>query len=348
MPTSFNFESQVGIGPKNTPAVADPTNIDVEITAVVDDGSILPGDDITLTQLDFFPPPEWIAAGLTPVNQGPDPMGSGLDVYTANAYYYGTRDFFSSTGNQTGFIFGADPFFFNEFEFLILFDNNFDFSGADSVLVNEIESWNQFSTNLALVSQPACFLAGTAIATPEGTCAVEDLQIGQIILTADGTAVPVRWIGRQIVDSRFSSGKAHPVRFRAGALGDGLPLADLTITADHGMILDGLVINASALINGTTIDWVPLADLPAQFTVYHIETEVHDVILANGAPSETFIDYRDRRAFDNYHQYLALYGCERIIPEMPSPRISSARMLPMAIRDRIKIGGHLQNRAATA
>ncbi|MDD9730957.1 hypothetical protein PVW46_13655, partial [Mameliella sp. AT18] len=58
----------------------------------------------------------------------------------------------------------------------------------------------------------------------------------------------------------------------------------------------------------------------------------HDVILANGAPSETFIDYRDRRGFDNFDEYLDLYGVERIVPEMPHPRISSARMIPAELQ----------------
>ncbi|WP_323769905.1 Hint domain-containing protein [Antarctobacter sp.] len=337
MPTTFHFESQVGIGPKNSPATADPTNLDVEITALIDDGSIQPGDEITLMQLDTIPPPEWISAGLTPVNQGPDPGGSGFDVYTASAYYYGTNQFFASTGNQTGFIFGADPIFPAESEFLILFDDNYDFFGADGVLLNDIENWNQFNTSQPLVFEPACFLAGTAITTPDGSCAVEDLQIGQPILTADGRVVPVRWTGRQIIHRTFSSSKAQPVRIRAGALGNGLPHSDLTVTADHGMILDGVVINASALVNGTTISFVPLAELEDRVTVYHVETEGHEIILANGAPSETFIDYRDRRAFDNHQDYVDLYGAERIIPEMARPRISSARHLPQTIRDRLNI-----------
>ena len=105
------------------------------------------------------------------------------------------------------------------------------------------------------------------------------------------------------------------------------------------MIVDGLVINASTLVNGTTIDWVPLAELPDSFTVYHVETENHDVILANGAPVETFIDYVGRRAFDNHAEYLDLYGSERIIPEMAQPRISTARLLPDALKARLGIFG---------
>ncbi|MEM9764783.1 MAG: Hint domain-containing protein, partial [Pseudomonadota bacterium] len=102
---------------------------------------------------------------------------------------------------------------------------------------------------------------------------------------------------------------------------------------------DGMVINASALVNGDTIDFVPMAELADSFTVYHVETESHDVILANGAPAETFIDVASRRAFDNYQEYLDLYGHERIIQAQPLPRISSARLVPQAIKARLCTSG---------
>ncbi|WP_417207934.1 Hint domain-containing protein [Antarctobacter sp.] len=181
-----------------------------------------------------------------------------------------------------------------------------------------------------------CFAAGTRIATARGEQTVDSLSIGDLVLTQDGDLVPVKWVGRQTRLTGFSGGGLQPVCIAAGALGGGLPHSDLTVTADHGMILDGVVINASALVNGSTICFVPLAELEDRITVYHVETEGHEIILANGAPSETFIDYRDRRAFDNFQEYVDLYGCERIIPEMTRPRISSARLLPEAIRDRLK------------
>ncbi|SNS68623.1 Hint domain-containing protein [Antarctobacter heliothermus] len=183
----------------------------------------------------------------------------------------------------------------------------------------------------------ACFAAGTQISTPSGDVAVETLKIGDRILTADGRDIAVKWLGHLSYKPMLCSAAHLPVRLRAGALGNDLPHSDLTVTADHGMVLDGLVINASALVNGSTIDWAPLVDLPDTFTVYHVETENHDVILANGAPSETFIDYRDRRAFDNFDEYLKLYGCERIIPEMLKPRISSQRHMPAPLRTRLNI-----------
>ena len=196
-----------------------------------------------------------------------------------------------------------------------------------------------FSDNA--IAFPLCFLAGSMIATPKGECLVEELAIGDLVQTADGRDVAVKWLGRQTqtapaVNLRLPM-RAQPVRIRAGALGDGLPNSDLTVTADHGMVIDGLVINASALVNGTTIDWVPLAELGNSLTVYHIETEAHDVILANGAPSETFIDVAGRAAFDNFAEYLSLYGTERIIPEMKYHRITTQRLLPNALKMRLDI-----------
>lgn len=166
---------------------------------------------------------------------------------------------------------------------------------------------------------------------------MQSLAMGDTVATAEGKLAPVKWIGRQTVHKLFSRERMQPVRIRAGALGFGQPHSDLTVTADHGMVIEGLVITASALVNGGTIDWVPMAELPDRVTYYHIETEGHDVILANGAPAETFVDYASRRAFDNYQEYLDLYGVERIIPEMDRPRISSARMVPDAIKARLGI-----------
>lgn len=174
-----------------------------------------------------------------------------------------------------------------------------------------------------------CFAVGTLIATPEGETTVETLQIGDLVTTADGRAVAVKWIGRQTVQKYFAGDRARPVRVAAGALGEGLPHTDLVLTADHALILDGLAINAGALVNGTTIT---LERAPQIATYYHVETEGHEVILANGAPAETYVDYIQRRVFDNYADYVDLYGDDRTITEMNLPRISAARLVPNAIR----------------
>lgn len=179
-----------------------------------------------------------------------------------------------------------------------------------------------------------CFAAGTQISTTTGDVRVEDLTIGSLVMTADGRAVPVKWIGRQTVGKLFAGDRARPVRVAAGALGAGLPHSDLVLTADHALILDGLAINSGVLVNGTTITLDPLSSLPAEVTYYHVETEDHDVILANGAQVETYVDYVQRGIFDNYQEYVDLYGDQRTIPEMLLPRITSIFMIPPGLRAR--------------
>jgi hypothetical protein len=138
------------------------------------------------------------------------------------------------------------------------------------------------------------------------------------------------------VSTRFGPAeRLMPVRFAAGSLGDGLPSSDLTVTADHGMLVGGVICHAGALVNGTTITRVPLAEMGETYTVYHVETEAHEIILANGAPAETFIDNVSRRAFDNYAEFEALYGDVPEMQELPYPRAMSARQVPQAIRARL-------------
>ena len=179
-----------------------------------------------------------------------------------------------------------------------------------------------------------CFAAGTLIATPSGEVAVESLKTGDHVLTAEGRTVPVRWLARQTVHKLFTPElRFRPVRLAAGALGDHVPHADLVLTADHGLLLDGLVIQAGALVNGTTIVRVPMEDLPATVTYYHVDTGGHEAILAAGVPAETFVDNVTRRRFDNYFEYVALYGAGGpTTTEIDLPRVKSARQLPQAIR----------------
>jgi hypothetical protein len=184
---------------------------------------------------------------------------------------------------------------------------------------------------------PYCLKGGSMIATPDGERAVEALRIGDLVLTADGHAVPVTWIGRQHVPfPTMMSKHLEPVLVTAEALGDGLPHSDLYVSADHGIVLNGMVVNASALVNGTTIRFAASSE---PYTYYHVETDQHDVILANGLSVETFIDVASRSSFDNYQEYLDRFGTERLVPGTDMPRVSSARLLPEAIKALVRHTG---------
>ncbi len=179
-----------------------------------------------------------------------------------------------------------------------------------------------------------CFAAGTAIATPDGEVAVEALSPGDLVLMDDGRAVPVTFVGRQTLAAFFVPEARSLVRIAAGALGDGLPKRDLVLTGDHALLLDGVLVNAGALLNGTTIARVQRAALPARFTVYHVETAGHDVILAEGVPAETFMDAKGRQRFDNHADYVPPPSGERKI-ENAAPRVTSPRQVPARVLARI-------------
>jgi hypothetical protein len=185
--------------------------------------------------------------------------------------------------------------------------------------------------NYDIIAEPACFCAGTNIRTPNGDAPVETLKIGDMVMTAAGQAVPVRWIGISTVSTRFADPlRVMPVRIRAGALAENMPERDLLVSPDHAMFLGGILLQAGALVNGNSI--TREARMPEIFTYYHVEVANHELILAEGAPTETFVDNVDRMAFDNWAEHQALYGGEAEIVEMPYPRARSARQLPMAMR----------------
>ena len=185
------------------------------------------------------------------------------------------------------------------------------------------------------VAFTVCFLAGTRIATPAGETPVESLAIGDVVLTADGRSVPVRWVGVQTVATLFADPlRSFPIRVTAGALGPDMPVRDLLVSPDHALFLDGVLVQAGALVNGTTI--VRETAMPERFTYFHVELDDHSLILAEGVPAETFLDTVTRRRFDNWADYEARYGdTGPVLTELATPRIKSARQLPQALRERL-------------
>ncbi len=191
----------------------------------------------------------------------------------------------------------------------------------------------QFADVEGIEIHATCFAPGTEISIPDGTCPVERLRIGDRVLTADGQSVAVKWIGRQVLHKlRIDPERYAPVRVLQNALGPGSPDRDLVVTSDHALIIDGIAINAGALVNGDSIVKVPESELEYRSVFYHVETEKHEVILANGAPAESFVDNVSRRVFDNFAEFEALYGDVPEIEELPYPRAMSARQVPARIK----------------
>jgi hypothetical protein len=178
---------------------------------------------------------------------------------------------------------------------------------------------------------PVCFCAGTRIATPAGETPVEALRPGDLVTLADGRAAPVLWVGRQTVSRRFADpARVLPVRVRAGALGDNLPKRDLLLSPGHALLLDGLLIQAGALVDGTAI--VQAEGVPDVFTYWHVELAEHALLLAEGVDAESFLDAAEPTRFDNEADRPA-----RAAPagQLPHPRVKARRQLPQPLRRRL-------------
>jgi hypothetical protein len=159
----------------------------------------------------------------------------------------------------------------------------------------------------------ACYCRGTLIETKNGPQNVETLEIGDEVVTASGVARPIKWIGRRSYLGRFVMGRKDilPICIKAGALADNLPSRDLWISPHHAMYFEdegGVLIEAKELVNGISIVQAGRVD---KVEYFHIELESHDVIIAEGALSETFLDDDSRGMFHNAHEYYMLHSEQR-------------------------------------
>lgn len=146
-----------------------------------------------------------------------------------------------------------------------------------------------------------CFAAGTMIATARGEVPVEALRVGDLVVARQGGAAlqPVVWLGHSRVDiSRHPRPeRVAPVRIRAGALAEGVPMRDLRVSPDHGILLDGHLVAAGLLVNGSSIVqelWCP------EVTYWHVELPAHGLLVSDGALSESYLDNGNRNQFDNF------------------------------------------------
>ena len=162
--------------------------------------------------------------------------------------------------------------------------------GSYQILTNTLYDNGQTLTSVA--GGLVCFLAGALIATPDGERLVESLRIGDRVVTVTGEAKPIVWVGSG--RERLQPWDKKPVIVRAGALADGLPRRDLRLTEGHSLFLDGVLIPVSSLLNGRSILWDEEA---VNVEYYHIEVEGHDVVLAEGAPAETYRNDGNRKFF---------------------------------------------------
>ena len=142
-----------------------------------------------------------------------------------------------------------------------------------------------------------CYASGTLIRTVRGDVAVENLAIGDRVVTASGEARAIRWIGHRTMDARHARpAEVMPVRIFAHAFGPNRPARDLVVSPGHAICLDmmgEILIPASSLINGTTI----VQENVERVTYWHIELDSHDLLIAENLPAESYLEMDNRGFF---------------------------------------------------
>ena len=149
-----------------------------------------------------------------------------------------------------------------------------------------------------------CFGRGTEILTPKGVKAIETLQADDLVLSRNaqeqGEFVPTRVV--KVLRKKISqqdlvaNPKLFPVKIKAGALGQKLPYQDLTVSRQHRMIVSSKITNRMFKRKDVFVAAIRLTELPGIFEdtavkeveYYHLILEEHRVVIANGAPSESF------------------------------------------------------------
>jgi hypothetical protein len=167
----------------------------------------------------------------------------------------------------------------------------------------------------------ACFLLGTRILTAAGNRRMEELAVGDLLPTLFGGTRPIRWIGRypyrKSAPSKPWVRDVLPVRIARSALAPDVPHTDLFVTKGHALFVDGVLVTADSLINGTTITLYEACELD-ELEYFHIKLERHDVVYAEGAPCETLQNVDENAV--NFADYLREYG---------APETEEARCAPL-------------------
>ena len=157
-----------------------------------------------------------------------------------------------------------------------------------------------------------CYCAGTRIGTPAGEVAVERLATGDLVTTLRGETRRIVWVGEgRVLATRGRRTAATPVIIRKGALADNVPHRDLRVTKGHSLYIDNVLIPVEFLVNHRSILW---DDRAQDVAIYHIELESHDVLLADGAPAESYRDDGNRWLFRNANSQWTLPPQEPCAP----------------------------------
>jgi Ca2+-binding RTX toxin-like protein len=135
-----------------------------------------------------------------------------------------------------------------------------------------------------------CFTPGTMIDTPHGPRGIETLKPGDLVLTRDHGPQPIRWIGQRDVaaDGGMAPVEIDPVLVPGAR-------APLRVSQQHRLLFSGyraqmLFGESEVLVAAKHLLGNPAARLieGGRIAYIHIMFDCHEIVFANGMPSESF------------------------------------------------------------
>lgn len=160
--------------------------------------------------------------------------------------------------------------------------------------INEDDDGSKLSDDDEI--ETPCFVAGSLIDTDQGPKLVENIAVGDLVLTRDNGYQAVRWVGHhaQTTASMAARPELAAVIVQKGALGAGLPLRDMRVSPWHRMLICG---QRAEMMFGEYEVLVPAIHMVGQAgisretapqTYIHLLFDEHQIVRADGAWSESF------------------------------------------------------------
>ncbi len=184
----------------------------------------------------------------------------------------------------------------------LAFLDDFPPVGVPLTVVSNSEGPRQNETLYTEYFVPPCFTEGTRIDTPDGPIAVEDLRAGDLVLTLDHGAQPVRWVGhvtftrQQLQDDA----RLRPVLLEF----DG---RRLIVSPQHRVFFGGwsaqMACGEDVLVSAKHIAEAGRARVLSPEEIdddgvryWHILFDRHEVVFSEGIPTESFCPGQETRA----------------------------------------------------
>jgi hypothetical protein len=178
-------------------------------------------------------------------------------------------------------------------------------AGTYTVRFTEIGDNNSYGAIVDNVSMLVCFAGGTLIDTPKGERRAREIRAGDLVTTERGP-MPVRWVGRRRIGAAelAANDRFRPVRISAGALGQGLPRADLWVSRQHRMLVSSPICKRmfgqpEVLVSALKLTALPgiwIDETVAEIDYTHLLFDRHEVVFAEGAPSESLLLHSEAMA----------------------------------------------------